>query len=76
MGLILYITSLGTEGLASFRLVIPQVGFGHLFANALTAFMLNITSLWLIHINSALVLTLAGVFKVGIIWGQNQRTEY
>jgi hypothetical protein len=47
-------------------MAIPLVGFGHLFANALTAFTLNITSLWLIGTSSALVLTLTGVFKVRI----------
>jgi hypothetical protein len=54
------------EGLEPFKMAIPQVGFGHLFANALTAFMLNITSMRLIGASSALVLTLSGVFKVRI----------
>jgi hypothetical protein len=43
---------------------IPHLGFGHLFANAMTAFMLNVAAVWLVGVGGGLVLTLAGVFKV------------
>ncbi|CAG8756125.1 15685_t:CDS:2, partial [Acaulospora colombiana] len=43
---------------------IPHLGFGHLFANAMTAFMLNVAAVWLVGVGGGLVLTLAGVFKL------------
>ncbi|PVF97359.1 TPT-domain-containing protein [Serendipita vermifera] len=52
-----------TEGWTPIMTAIPHLGFGHLFANAMTAFMLNVAAVWLVGVGGGLVLTLAGVFK-------------
>lgn len=52
------------EGFTPIRTVIPHIGIGHLVANAMTAFMLNVAAVWLVGVGGGLVLTLAGVFKV------------
>jgi hypothetical protein len=44
--------------------VIPQVGYGHLFANAMAAFMLDITTLLLLNVSSGIFMSLDGAFKV------------
>jgi hypothetical protein len=46
--------------------VIPQVGYGHLFANAMAALMLDITTLLLLNVISGIFVCLAGAFKVKI----------
>jgi drug/metabolite transporter (DMT)-like permease len=52
-----------TEGFTPILTAIPHIGIGHLFANAMTAFMLNVAAVWLVGVGGGLVLTLAGVFK-------------
>jgi hypothetical protein len=53
-----------TEGFTPILTAIPHLGVGHLLANAMTAFMLNVVAVWLVGVGGGLVLTLAGVFKV------------
>lgn len=56
-----------TEGMTPILTAIPHIGLGHLFANAMTAFLLNVAAVWLVGVSGGLVLTLAGVFKVCLI---------
>ncbi|KIM27760.1 hypothetical protein M408DRAFT_16547 [Serendipita vermifera MAFF 305830] len=51
------------EGLTPILTAVSHIGFGHLFANAMTAFLLNVAAVWLVGVSGGLVLTLAGVFK-------------
>jgi hypothetical protein len=52
------------EGLTPVMTAIPQLGYGHLFANAMVAFMFDIATLLLLDVSGILVVTLAGAFKV------------
>ncbi|KAG9313523.1 hypothetical protein JVU11DRAFT_5850 [Chiua virens] len=55
-----------TEGLEPFYAIATgQIGWGVLISNALVAFLLNVAAVFLVGSGSGLVLTLAGVFKVG-----------
>lgn len=57
-----------TEGLAPFYAIAAgDISWGVLVSNALVAFLLNIAAVFLVGSGSGLVLTLAGVFKVGAI---------
>jgi hypothetical protein len=54
-----------TEGLAPFY-ELQKVGILVLVSNAAVAFFLNVAAVFLVGVGSGLVLTLAGVFKVGL----------
>ena len=54
-----------TEGLEPFY-ELARIGPLVLLSNALVAFCLNIAAVFLVSAGSGLVLTLAGVFKVGV----------
>lgn len=57
-----------TEGLAPFYAVAAgEISWGVLLSNALVAFLLNVAAVFLVGAGSGLVLTLAGVLKVGSI---------
>lgn len=58
-----------TEGLAPFR-ELPRIGPLIMLSNAGVAFGLNVAAVFLIGAAGGLVLTLAGVFKVGPPHGQ------
>lgn len=53
-----------TEGLAPFYDV-ARIGPVILITNAAVAFLLNVAAVFLVGVGSGLILTLAGVFKVG-----------
>ena len=56
-----------TEGLAPFY-ELGRLGAGVLVSNAAVAFALNVAAVFLVSAGSGLVLTLAGVFKVGSVY--------
>lgn len=58
-----------TEGWKPF-LELPRLGLFVMLTNAATAFGLNVAAVFLIGAAGGLVLTLAGVFKVGGVWGK------
>jgi len=55
-----------TEGLAPFY-ELARIGPVVLLSNAFVAFFLNVAAVFLVGVGSGLVLTLAGVFKVGLV---------
>lgn len=55
-----------TEGLEPFyEIAAGNISWGVLISNASVAFLLNVAAVFLVGAGSGLVLTLAGVFKVG-----------
>lgn len=63
-----------TEGLAPFY-ELARIGPMILISNACVAFLLNVTAVFLVGAGSGLVLTLAGVFKVGTYPSINSRID-
>jgi hypothetical protein len=55
-----------TEGLEPFYDIL-RVGPLVLISNAAIAFLLNVAAVFLVGVGSGLILTLAGVFKVGLL---------
>ncbi|KAG8216784.1 hypothetical protein J3R82DRAFT_7029 [Butyriboletus roseoflavus] len=65
-----------TEGLEPFYAIAAgQISWVVLVSNALVAFLLNIAAVFLVSAGSGLVLTLAGVFKVGSVRSSNGSSE-
>lgn len=55
-----------TEGLEPFyEIAAGNISWGILLSNALAAFLLNVAAVFLVSAGNGVVLTLAGVFKVG-----------
>jgi hypothetical protein len=56
------------EGLTPIKTAISHLGYAHLLANGMIAFMLNIVTVLLLELSGGVVVTLAGAYKVRIFF--------